>query len=72
MTKALSSQLKTDQNGNVSLDQLKNFVIGSCADAIGKKDIEGFLSGFIYNAYGATDAKKIPSIIFGPDSYLDK
>lgn len=50
----------TDKNDNISVDELKNFVIQECKDQmihrqISKKDVEAFLSAFVYNAYGATN-----------------
>jgi len=46
--------MKADKNGNVSVDQVKNFVLENCKEQminkrLSKKDIEGFLSSFIYN-----------------------
>ena len=37
---------------------------------ISKSDIEGFLSSFIYNAYGATNASSIANLIFTDDNYV--
>lgn len=59
--KALREAQTPDANGNISVDALKHFVLTQCKDAIvsqklAKKDIESFLSAFIYNAYGSTNA----------------
>jgi hypothetical protein len=39
---------------------------------ISKKDIEGFLSAFIYNAYGGTSVDNVASIVFSNDNYVAK
>jgi hypothetical protein len=69
--------MKPDTNGNISLDALKGFVLNSCKDAmvnkqLAKRDIEGFLSAFIYNAYGTTDAKQVVPLIFTDENYVSK
>lgn len=66
-----------DNSGNINVDQLKNFVITCCQNEminkkISKKDIEGFLSAFIYNPYGGTSFKQISPIIFSDQSYISK
>ena len=37
---------------------------------INKRDIEGFLSAFSYNAYGATNVKTISELIFTRDDLI--
>jgi hypothetical protein len=37
-----------------------------------KKDIEGFLSSFIYNIYGATSVNTISSLVFTDENYVNK
>ena len=39
---------------------------------LNKKDIESFLSSFIYNAYGATNANQIANLVFTEDNYVAK
>ena len=39
---------------------------------IHKKDIEGFLSAFIYNAYGSTNASTIAPLVFTDENYVAK
>jgi hypothetical protein len=39
---------------------------------LNKKDIEGFLSAFIYNTYGGTSFKDIAPIVFSNDNYISK
>jgi hypothetical protein len=56
----IKESLKADKNGNLSVDDFKAFIIEQCKEdlihkRLHKKDIEGFLSAFVYNAYGATD-----------------
>lgn len=77
MDEFVKENLKPDKNGNVSVDQLKNFVLAHCKDEmigkrINKKDVEGFLSAFIYNAYGATNANNIASMVFTDENYVAK
>ena len=50
----IKTEVQADGNGNISVDQLKNFILKECeADLrdrkINKKDIECFLSSFNYN-----------------------
>ena len=75
LEKKISSEIKSDQNGNVSVDQLRDFILGICEnDIIGKKvfktDIEGFLSAFNYNNYGATNVSSISNMIFTRDDQI--
>ena len=73
----IKQNLKPDKNGNVSVDQMKEFVIAHCKNEmiqkkISKKDIEGFLSAFIYNAYGGTNANNIAPLVFTDENYVAK
>ena len=48
-----------DKNGNLSVDEFKNFLVGTCQDelveqTLSKKDLEGFMSAFVFNAQGNT------------------
>ena len=57
---AFKNEVKPDKHGNVSVDQLKDFILHQCEEdimnrRIMKKDIEGFLSAFNYNMYGSTN-----------------
>ena len=66
-----------DKNENISVDDLKNFVIATCKDQIvhkqiSKKDVEAFLSAFIYNAYGATNVQSVSSLVFTDENYVAK
>ena len=78
MDKALREGLTTaDKNENVSVDDLKNFVLTSCKDQIihkhiAKKDIEAFLSAFVYNAYGATNVDSVAKMVFTEENYVAK
>ena len=72
---AFSKDQKPDKNGNVSVDQLKDFVLHALEDDImdrkvSKRDIEGFLSAFNYNMYGATNATDASNLIFTKDSEI--
>ena len=73
--KALREAQTPDANGNISVDALKHFVLTQCKDAIvsqklAKKDIESFLSAFIYNAYGSTNADQVAPLVFTDENYL--
>ena len=62
-------------NGNVSVDQLRDFVLGICEEdliekRISKRDVEGFLSAFSYNNYGATNINSISDLIFTRDDLI--
>jgi len=66
-----------DKNGNVSVDELKQWVLQACKDQmvhrnISKKDVEAFLSVFNYNAYGATNVNNVAKIVFTNDNYVSK
>lgn len=39
---------------------------------LNKKDIEGFLSAFIYNAYGSTNVDSIAPLVFTDDNFVAK
>lgn len=66
-----------DKNGNVSVDELKKWVLLACKDQmvhrnINKKDVEAFLSAFNYNAYGATNIDQVAKLVFTNDNYVSK
>ncbi len=61
-----------DKNGNLSVDELKAFVVETCredliARDVSKQDIESFLSAFVYNKYGGTDAARIAPLVYERD-----
>ena len=67
----------TDKNNNITVDQLKGFVLETCKDQIihrniSKKDVEAFLSAFIYNSYGSTNVDSIAKMIFTEENYVAK
>ena len=77
MEQTVNEQLNADKNGNVSVDQFKNFVLEHCKDEmknkkVTKRDIEGFLSAFIYNAYGSTNINSIADLVFTKENYVAK
>jgi hypothetical protein len=66
-----------DKNGNISVDDLKMFVLNTCHDPIihkriSKKDIEAFLSAFVYNAYGSTNVDTVAKLVFTDENYVAK
>lgn len=69
----LTTQLKSfadkEKNGNVTVDQFKEFLTATLSKElldrkVSKRDIEGFLSAFVYNKYGATNVDKIAPLVF--------
>lgn len=68
-------EIKTDKHGNISVDQLKDFILHQCEEDIinrrlTKRDVEGFLSAFNYNMYGSTNASEACNMIFTKDSEI--
>lgn len=58
------------------MEDLKNFVLHTLKDDIiskkvTKRDVEGFLSSFIYNTYGETDHSGIAKHIFTRENIAD-
>jgi len=75
----LDSKIKecvtADANGNVSVDQLRDFVLELVEDdminkRVTKRDVEGFLSAFSYNTYGATNVDSISKLIYTRDDQI--
>lgn len=71
----VKAEIEADKNGNVSVDQLRDFVLNLCQDDliqhnIAKKDVEGFLSAFCYNAYGAMNVGAISDLVFTRDDEI--
>lgn len=71
----IKEEITADSNGNVSVDQLKEFVVNLCAQdmidkKLSKRDVEGFLSAFCYNAYGATNINSISEMVFTKDDQI--
>lgn len=61
----------------MSVDALKDFVLAHCKDELvakrlHKKDVESFLSAFIYNSYGSTNAEAIAPLVFTEENYVAK
>lgn len=59
----------------MTVDQLRDFILGLVEPAmidqkITKRDVEGFLSAFSYNAYGATNINSIAKLIFTRDDLV--
>ena len=78
LDKALKDNIpEMDKNGNLSVDDLKSFVLHTCKEQIihrhlNKKDVEAFLSAFNYNAYGATQIDSVSKMVFTNDNYVSK
>ena len=70
-------EVKPDKHGNISVDQLKDFILHQCEDDImnrrvTKRDVEGFLSAFNYNMYGSTNMSDATKLIFTQDNEIQK
>lgn len=73
--KKVKEVIKADSNGNVSVDQLRDFILDMCEKdlidrRIYKRDIEGFLSAFNYNCYGSTNIDEISNLIYTRDDEI--
>lgn len=73
LTQALKSYAEKEKNGNLSVDQFKDFLKESLKSEIidrkvSKRDLEGFLSAFVYNKYGATCVEKVAPLVFEKDA----
>jgi hypothetical protein len=73
--KKIQESLNPDANGNVSVDQLRDFILEIMEKdlldrRVAKRDVEGFLSAFNYNAYGATNINDISTLIFTRDDLI--
>jgi Ca2+-binding EF-hand superfamily protein len=71
----VKEELQADSNQNVTVDQLRDFILGIVEPAmidqkITKRDVEGFLSAFSYNAYGATNIESIAKLIYTRDDLV--
>ena len=53
----------------VLLENLLRFEDGR---SVTKKDIEAFLSAFVYNAYGATSMNSVAKLVFTNENYIAK
>lgn len=74
---AFKKDVHADKNGNISVDQLKDFVLHQMEEDIldrkvTKRDVEGFLSAFNYNMYGSTNAGQAANLIFTKDSEIQQ
>lgn len=67
-----------DANGNVSVDHLRDFVLSIVEQdliekRLVKRDVEGFLSAFNYNCYGAANIDEISKLVYtGDDEIPDR
>jgi len=75
LDKAVKESLRNDKNGNIGLDSLKNFVLSHLKDhminkKLSKRDIEGFLSSFVYNTYGETHSDAVANTVFATENVV--
>lgn len=73
----LNSKLKefadSEKNGNINVDQFKDFLTSNLSKELAerrvtKRDLEGFMSAFVYNRYGATNINSIAPLVFEKDA----
>lgn len=75
LTRHLKSSIDVDKNGTIDLNEFKTLIVSTFKNElensiIGKKDIECFLSNFIYNKYGHTSVEEIaPRIFAAPEDF---
>lgn len=77
LTRHLKSTADIDKNGTIDLNELKTFIVDSFKTEIensivNKKDIECFLSNFVYNKYGHTAVDEIGTRIFASPEEANK
>jgi Ca2+-binding EF-hand superfamily protein len=65
----LKSNVDVDKNGTIDLNEFQLLIINTLKDEIensevGKKDVESFLSNFIYNKYGHTAIEEVAPRVF--------
>lgn len=70
--KQLQEKAGADQNGNLSLEDFKAFMVDQCreeliARKVSKQDIEGFLSAFVFNNHGSTNVEAVAPLVFEKD-----
>lgn len=75
LDKKIKTDIIPDGNGNVSVDQVRDFILtlvepDMLQHKVTKRDIEGFLSAFSYNTYGATNIDGISKLIFLRDDQI--
>lgn len=75
LTTHLKQFADKDKNGNLSVTEFQEFLKDNLKEEIQnrriqKRDIEGFLSAFNYNKYGATNINKIAPLVFEKDANL--
>lgn len=68
----MKSKVATDPNGNLSVDEFKNFLLQTFAAdlferKLSKVDLEGFMSAFVYNKHGGTDITRITPLVYEED-----
>jgi Ca2+-binding EF-hand superfamily protein len=69
LTRHLKEKIDVDKNGIIDLNEFQNLIIGSFQEEIenndvGRKDIEAFLSNFVYNKYGYTAVDEVAPRVF--------
>lgn len=75
LTTCLKDHASKDKNGNLTVTEFQDFLKDNLKDElmsrrVQKRDIEGFMSAFVYNKYGATCIDKIGPLVFEKDANL--
>lgn len=68
-TRHLKDNVDVDKNGTIDLNEFQTLIINTLKDQIensevGRQDVEGFLSNFVYNKYGHTDINEVAPRVF--------
>lgn len=69
LNRHLKNEIDIDKNGTIDLNEFKTLILTTFKDEIensvvGKKDIEAFLSNFVYNTYGHTAVEEVAPRVF--------
>jgi hypothetical protein len=67
--KEFQHKLDPERKRTVNADRIRDFIIESCPEEIqyrkiDKKDVEAFMSSFVYNKQGATKSRWISELVF--------
>jgi hypothetical protein len=69
LTRHLKEKVDVDKNGTIDLNEFQSLIIDTFKDkiednTIGKKDVEAFMSNFVYNQYGYTGVYEVAPRVF--------
>eukprot|EP00826_Nyctotherus_ovalis_P047116 TRINITY_DN5378_c0_g1_i15.p1 TRINITY_DN5378_c0_g1~~TRINITY_DN5378_c0_g1_i15.p1 ORF type:complete len:702 (+),score=188.58 TRINITY_DN5378_c0_g1_i15:221-2326(+) len=75
LSKDLRQKLPFDCNGNVKSKDFENYLLNACKEELKKrelsrKDLEGFLSAFVYSVHRTTDINAVAPLVFSDDTQI--